>query len=508
MFDYVCECESVREGGKVTASGPDDKADLRLHLSQIAREMDRIGPTAETLTAKADLLVQLGEPDAARLAYLAALQIDETHLFALNNFGALAEAGGFISAATTLYAQAANAHPKDAASKVNLASALLRLGQLDAAEATLDQALAADPHFAPAHRARARLLSRQGEARLARESLKCGFADQAVFPPTDGRPPSGRPRVLKLISGLEADTPLDPILDPDRFHVTALAAEFFDLNSPPPPHDVIWNAIAEADLCAEGLSAAQTCLEAWGAVAINPPEKVRLTGRCETAQRLGALVGVVTAPILALTKPDLLAGPANPCLLKLGETGSRLSFPLAIRTRGLHFGQAFERVETADELIQTVARLPGDDLFVMAFLDTRGEDGLYRKYRMMSVAGQLLPVHLARSRHWKVHLANAEESAGEAHAQEEERFLTDPAAALGQPAFEALRRIQAAVSLDYFGMDFALTPSGQVVLFEANAAMAVPLTGNAPRDEAARLIQAAARQMIHGRRQSDLRPSR
>ena len=504
MSDRQCD----GEGGKVTGSERDDKADLRLALSQLAREMDRLGPTAETWTAKADLLVQLGEPDAARSAYLAALQIDETHLVALNNFGALAEAGGFISAATTLYGQAAQAHSNDAASKVNLASALLRLGQLDAAKATLDQALAADPHFAPAHRALARLLSRQGEARLARESLKRGFVDQAVFPPTDGRPPSGRLRVLKLISGLEADTPLDPILDPDLFHLTALAGEFFDLKTSPPPHDLIWNAIAEADLCAEGLSAAQTCLEAWGAVAINPPEKVRLTGRCETAQRLGELANVVTAPIMALTKPDLLSGKANPSLFTRDEIGARLSFPLAIRTRGLHFGQAFERVETADELVHTVARLPGDDLFVMAFLETRGVDGLYRKYRMMSVAGQLYPVHLARSRHWKVHLAHADESVGEVHAEEEERFLTNPNTALGQPAFEALLRIQAAVGLDYFGMDFALAASGQVVLFEANAAMAVPLTGNALRDQAARVIQAAAREMIRARRRSDPRPSR
>jgi glutathione synthase/RimK-type ligase-like ATP-grasp enzyme len=38
---------------------------------------------------------------------------------------------------------------------------------------------------------------------------------------------------------------------------------------------------------------------------------------------------------------------------------------------------------------------------------------------------------------------------------------------------EALRRIAAALELDYGGVDFALDPEGRVVVFEANATMVI-----------------------------------
>ncbi len=45
---------------------------------------------------------------------------------------------------------------------------------------------------------------------------------------------------------------------------------------------------------------------------------------------------------------------------------------------------------------------------------------------------------------------------------------------LGTPAMQALARISAALGLDYAGADFSLGPNGEVLLFEANATMAVP----------------------------------
>jgi hypothetical protein len=56
---------------------------------------------------------------------------------------------------------------------------------------------------------------------------------------------------------------------------------------------------------------------------------------------------------------------------------------------------------------------------------------------------------------------------------EDERFLRDPAAALGAAALAALERIRDEVGLDYMGIDFALDGRGRVVAFEANATMIV-----------------------------------
>jgi len=44
---------------------------------------------------------------------------------------------------------------------------------------------------------------------------------------------------------------------------------------------------------------------------------------------------------------------------------------------------------------------------------------------------------------------------------------------LGANAMDALRRIAAALALDYGGVDFALDPQGRIVVFEANATMVI-----------------------------------
>jgi hypothetical protein len=46
-------------------------------------------------------------------------------------------------------------------------------------------------------------------------------------------------------------------------------------------------------------------------------------------------------------------------------------------------------------------------------------------------------------------------------------------AALGATAMTALRQICTTLDLEYAGMDFALTPTGSILLFEANATMVV-----------------------------------
>jgi hypothetical protein len=98
----------------------------------------------------------------------------------------------------------------------------------------------------------------------------------------------------------------------------------------------------------------------------------------------------------------------------------------------------------------------------------------------MMVDGALLPLHLAVSPHWKVHHFTADMQDRPEHRAEEAAFLADMRAVLGQTALAALGRIGAALGLDYGGIDFALSPRGEVLLFEANATMTVvpPVAGS------------------------------
>ncbi len=118
----------------------------------------------------------------------------------------------------------------------------------------------------------------------------------------------------------------------------------------------------------------------------------------------------------------------------------------------------------------------------------------------MIIDGVLYPLHLAISADWKVHYFTADMAAHAAHREEERRFLDDMPAVLGNRAMAALAEIGAAMGLDYGGVDFALASDGSVLLFEANAAMAIVPPDAEPiwdyRRPAVAAAQGAARHML------------
>ena len=99
----------------------------------------------------------------------------------------------------------------------------------------------------------------------------------------------------------------------------------------------------------------------------------------------------------------------------------------------------------------------------------------------MMVDGQLYPLHLAISENWKIHYFSADMADRPDHRAEEERFLTEMASVLGAKAMAALASLQAALGLDYAGVDFGLNEAGEVLLFEANATMVVEQPNDDPR---------------------------
>jgi hypothetical protein len=130
-------------------------------------------------------------------------------------------------------------------------------------------------------------------------------------------------------------------------------------------------------------------------------------------------------------------------------------------------------VEGREALTGALGTLAGERLLAIEYLDARGPDGMARKYRVMFIDGVLYPLHLAVSSDWKVHYFSADMARHAAFREEERRFLRDMPGALGTRAMRALERVCATLGLEYAGIDFALAPDGTVLLFEANATMAL-----------------------------------
>jgi hypothetical protein len=289
-----------------------------------------------------------------------------------------------------------------------------------------------------------------------------GWQDR-VFTPWRFRG-AGRPRrVLLLISVAGGNVPVKAFLDDQAFAVTAVAMEYFQPGMTLPPHDVLLNAVGDADACPDALRAAATLISA--AALLNAPAAVAATARLDNADRLRRGPGVRTPLMACLPRAAL----DDATML----TGLGFGFPLLLRAPGFHTGRHFVQVECAAALGGAVAALAGESLLAIETLPARGPDGMSRKYRVMIVGGRLYPLHLAISPDWKVHYFTAAMAENAAFRAEERDFLDNMQAALGPNACAALGWVADALGLDYAGVDFALDADGTVLLFEANATMAL-----------------------------------
>jgi hypothetical protein len=228
---------------------------------------------------------------------------------------------------------------------------------------------------------------------------------------------------------------------------------------------------------------------------INHPLAVLKTGRLSNVMRLRSVPNVVV-PQMAAFKRRMLTGREVSAFVANGG----FKFPLLVRAPGFHTGEHFFRVEDLRDLISTVAKIPGDDVWLIEQLDARDASGTYRKLRIMMIDGVLYPLHLAISKDWKVHYFRADMADSPENRAVDSKFLHEMKRAIGAPAIVALERICATLDLDYAGIDFAVNAEGKVLFFEANATMVMaPLSADPKWDyrrPAFDSVFAAVRRMI------------
>jgi aromatic-L-amino-acid decarboxylase len=439
------------------------------------------------------MLAEMGRTREARNAYLDLLAREPTHRLALNHLGTLLYTTGYRTAARTAYAEAVARHPTDPASHSNLANILYESGEFPAAREHYETALRFDADHAEAHQGLSYVLAELGDQEGAEWHRRRAFQDRSVVAlPYRGQGPPVS--LLLLVSSVGGNIPTRYLLDDRVFQTFVIVPEFYDPKAPLPPHEVVFNAIGDADLAAPALAAAQAVVALTAAPVINLPSAVLATGRADHA-RLSHLAGVVT-PATETIPRELLSSPEGAATLDRHG----FHFPLLVRTPGFHTGRHFVRVESPESLAGAVAELPGKELTVIEFLNARGADGKVRKYRVMMIDGQLFPLHVAISSHWKIHYFTAEMAEHADHRAEDAEFLDNMPGVLGPRAMEALAGIQAALGLDYAGVDFGLSANGDLLLFEANATMVVnppePDERWAYRRPAVARILAAVRRML------------
>ena len=472
-------------GGATRSDTAGAESRPRLAWEQALREVEKqlaLNPNSVDLRLKrASLFSELGRPVDARNDYIKVLEREPHHLVALNNLGCVLVATGHRKAAGIAFQEAVARHPDDVRSRVNLGYFLLEeserrtvheqgeqaLGLRREAREHFEHALRIQPEYDRAHEGLSYVLGDLGDEEKAEWHRLEAFRGRSIIPLAYRGDRAPLP-VLLLVASTGGNVRLQKFLDEKIFQTYIVLPEFYDPKTPLPAHRLVINAIGDAEVSPGPLAAAQSIIAETTAPVINPPAAVLSTGRSYNAQRLCGLPGVITPITATLARKELFHSDAEAALERRG-----FRFPLLLRTPGFHTGLHFLRVESFEALPDTLAKLPGEELVVMQYLDARGPDGKTRKYRVMLIDGLLYPLHCAISSHWKIHYFTAEMADSPAHRAEDRAFLEDMPGVLGPLAMNALEQIQSVLGLDYGGVDFGLSAQGEVLLFEANATMVV-----------------------------------
>ncbi|MGA0600264.1 ATP-grasp domain-containing protein [Caulobacter sp. KR2-114] len=270
-----------------------------------------------------------------------------------------------------------------------------------------------------------------------------------------------------------ANTPVDFLLQGSDITLDLL---YIGLDEPLPAtlpgHHVALVAIGESDQSTAVLKALNEARGAWPRPALNRRTSGILNMRRDAAAELLADEPSILAPATTRAPRESVFAIAA----GLGAVGDLLpgqDFPIIVRPVGSHAGGGLERIDDAAALAEYLAGQEADAFYLAPFIDYRSVDGLYRKYRVVFVAGQPFLAHLAISQHWMVHYLNAGMLEDPAKRMEEAQAMAtfdDGFAARHAEAFEALND---RFALDYFGVDCAETPDGRLLVFEADNALII-----------------------------------
>ncbi len=422
---------------------------------------------ARSLKTSLTQAIEAAEPSLTRLELAAALKFESA---AAQLELAFAYAGrDRLRDAERQFRRALARDPGLAEAHGGLAALYLRAELPDRAEAQALAAVALDPANALACQTLSTLSDRAGKPEAAEAWLDRAYEAQALF---HEPAPEPRARVLVLATRAQGNVPYRFIMPPKLYTRYVWYMEHARDDQVLPDYDVVFNTIGDPDLSGPSQAAVAGFVARNDRPVINDPGLVQQTFRHLIPARLGDIDGVVAPKTARVTNGQRGAG-----ALARRIEAEGFAYPVLVRPLASHGGVGLSRADTPAEVAQIETRLEGQDLYITQYVDYALADGQYRKGRMIFIDRRPLPYHWAISERWMVHYESSdtpkENKAGDWRRVEEERFLGDPAAFLGNAAMTAIGEIGRRLDLDYCGLDFSILPDGRVLVFEANATMLV-----------------------------------
>jgi hypothetical protein len=240
---------------------------------------------------------------------------------------------------------------------------------------------------------------------------------------------------------------------------------------PIPEHDIAIVLIAESDKALPLLRELECLVADWPRPVLNPPALIPQVGRERLHKVLASIAGIDIPATICVDRTTLASvGSEEIAIESLLPDGG---FPLIVRPVGSHAGQGLEKIDHVAGISAYLSAQAAETFYLSRFVDYRGADGLYRKYRIAVIDGEAFPCHMAVSSRWMVHYLNAGMLESAEKRAEEERFMNRFHEEFKRRHGQAIAAMADATALDYFGIDCGETPDGKLLVFEASTALVV-----------------------------------
>jgi hypothetical protein len=199
---------------------------------------------------------------------------------------------------------------------------------------------------------------------------------------------------------------------------------------------------------------------------LTPPRLICNLDRDKLHRLLDGIAGLEIPATNAMTHQ--LLSEVSRSTAALRDIAADLVFPVIVRPRGSHAGAGLAKLDDRAAIVRYLEQQPQQEFFISRFVDYAGDDGLFRKYRIVFVDGKPYPCHMAIADHWNIWYLNAGMSLSAAKRLEEETFMRTFDIGFAGRHRTALAGLMDRIGLDYFTVDCAETKSGSLLIFEAD----------------------------------------
>jgi hypothetical protein len=238
-----------------------------------------------------------------------------------------------------------------------------------------------------------------------------------------------------------------------------------------PDHDLAMVGVCESDANKPLLAQLETLLPTWPRPYILEPAGIQSMERNNLWRLLESAPGISMPPTIQLDRTQVAALAQGGA--QLSELSQPVEFPFLLRPLDSHGGHGLERIEGAAGVSAYLDRNPEEQFFFAPFVDYRGQDGLYHKYRVALLDGTPYLGHMAVADLWMLHYLNAgmELNAGK-RAEEAQVFASfDRTFAVRHAS--AFKALYERTGLEYITIDCSETSEGELLIFEAGTAMVI-----------------------------------